>query len=263
MTNPHGRPAPLRVFGGEVRRFRELAELSQAQLGEKVPISSSHIGKIERGETRCDRKLSVRMDQILDTRGTLPSLWDKLVRNAVFPAWFDWPQVEAEAGRLLAYECMLVYGLLQTERYASALLYGDAEAVAARLGRQEILRREDPHPPQLTVLLAEGVLTNERGGPDVMREQLEYLLSVDSPRISIQIVPNPVPSAGVAGAFCLATLPDRSELGYVETPARGITLNEPDDIQTLSDRYDALRARALPVDQSKEHIRRVLEERWT
>jgi hypothetical protein len=54
-----------------------------------------------------------------------------------------------------------------------------------------------------------------------------------------------------------------NELAYVETPARGITLNEPDDIQTLSDRYDIIRAHALSVAQSREHIRRVLAKKWT
>jgi transcriptional regulator with XRE-family HTH domain len=263
MAKRHVRPAPLKVFGSEVRRYRELAGLSQAQLGDKIPISSSHIGKIERGETRCDRKLAVRMDEILDTRGSLPSLWDELVEKAVFPAWFDWPEVETEAVRLQTYQCLVVYGLLQTESYAAALLEGDSQAVSARMGRQEILHRQDPPPPRLSVLLTEGVLTNEIGGADVMREQLEHLLAAPSSRISIQVLRSPLPPSGTAGAFCLATLPDRSELAYVETAARGLTLNEPDDIQTISDMSDALRSRALPVDLSRDHIQRIMEERWT
>jgi transcriptional regulator with XRE-family HTH domain len=263
MAKRHARPAPLKVFGSEVRRFRELAELSQAQLGDKIPISSSHIGKIERGETRCDRKLTMKMDEILDTRGSLPSLWDELVEKAVFPAWFDWPQIETEALRLQSSECMVVYGLLQTERYAAALLEDDPQAVAARMSRQEILHRQDSPPPLLSVLLTDSVLTNEVGGAAVMREQLELLLAAPTARISIQIVRSPLPPSGIAGAFCLATPPDRSELAYVETAARGHTLNEPSDIQTISDRCDALRARALPVDLSRDHIQRIMEERWS
>jgi transcriptional regulator with XRE-family HTH domain len=263
MARRQGRPAPLKVFGSEVRRFRELTGLSQAQLGDKIPISSSHIGKIERGETRCDRKLAVSMDEILDTRGSLPSLWDELVEKAVFPAWFDWPEIEAEAIRLQSYECMVVYGLLQTERYAAALLESDPHAVSARMGRQEILHRQDSPPPALSALLAESTLTNEVGGSDVMREQLEHLLSAPTSRISIQVIRSPLPPAGIAGAFCMATLPDRSELAYVETAARGLTLNEPSDIQTISDRYDTLRSRALPVDLSRDHIQMIMEERWT
>jgi transcriptional regulator with XRE-family HTH domain len=259
------RPHPLRAFGREVRRYRELAELSQAQLAEKIPISSSHIGKIERGETRCDRKLAVRMDEILDTRGALPSLWDELVKDAAFPTWFDWPEVEAnpEAISLAAYECTVVYGLLQTEDYASALLRGDEAAVCARMGRQEVLTREDPQPPRINVLLSENVLTNQIGDEKVMREQLDHLLTVASDRIQLQVVRNPMPTTGTDGSFCLATLADRSELAFVETPARGFTLSERDDIQTLSDKLADIRACALPLDQSRDYIRRVMEERWT
>jgi transcriptional regulator with XRE-family HTH domain len=261
QTQPH----PLQVFGNEVRRYRELSGLSQEQLGDKIPISGSHIGKIERGETRCDRKLTVRMNEILDTRGALPSLWDELVKDAIFPSWFDWPEVETnpETVSLDSYECLTVYGLLQTEKYAAVLLKGDAKKVEGRMSRQELLTREDPPPPRISVLLADSVLTNEVGGREVMREQLEHLVAITSPRIAVQVVPSPLPPISLDGAFCLATLADRSELAYVETPARGITLSERSDIQTLSDNMAEIRQMALPVGLSRDHIRRVVEERWT
>jgi transcriptional regulator with XRE-family HTH domain len=259
------RPHSLRAFGSEVKRYRELVGLSQAQLADKVPISSSHVGKIERGETRCDRGLAVRMDEVLDTRGALPALWDELVKNAAFPVWFNWPEVETdpETMSLVGYEPLVVYGLLQTENYASALLRANEAALSVRLGRQEVLRREEPPPPRISVLLSENVLTNQIGDEKVMREQLEHLIAVLSPRIQLQVVPNPMPSAGTDGSFCMATMADRSELAFVETPARGFTLGERDDIQTLSDKLADIRACALPLDQSRDFIRRVREERWT
>jgi hypothetical protein len=61
----------------------------------------------------------------------------------------------------------------------------------------------------------------------------------------------------------LATLEDRSEVAYVETSARGITTGEPQDLATLAERFEAIRSRALPVDQSLELIARTAEERWT
>lgn len=258
-----GRAPMLKVFGGETRRFRTVAGLSQDRLAEKVPISGSHIGKIERGETRCDRSIAVRLDEILDTRGTLPSLWDELVKNAAFPVWFDWPPVEEQATLLRSYENQVVYGLLQTEEYAAALLSGDGEAVAARIGRQRILTRETPPPPRLVVLMTEYVLYHEVGDREVMRGQLEHLLDLPSDRVSVHILPGPLHPAGTAGAFAIATLPDRSELAYMETAARGLTIDDVEDIQALSDAYEAIRSRALPVDASRDFIRRVLEERWS
>jgi transcriptional regulator with XRE-family HTH domain len=252
----------LKVFGEEVRRYRALADLSLRDLEVKSSVSDSHLGKIERGKTRCDRKIAEKLDEVLITRGALPALWDQLVRDASFPVWFDWPEIETKAVQLTAYECVVVYGLLQTEAYASSILV-NPDDVARRVGRQEILHREEPLPPRLSVLLAEEVLTNEVGGRETMREQCQHLLEVSSGRISVQVVPGPLAPAGTSGAFCLAILGDRSELGYVETPARGYTLSEPADIQTLSDDMADIRARALPVGLSRDHIHRVMEERWT
>ncbi|MEV5752076.1 helix-turn-helix transcriptional regulator [Actinoallomurus sp. NPDC052308] len=257
------RPKTLELFGSQVKRYRSISGLSQDQLGEKVPVCGSHIGKIERGETRCDRAIAVKLDEILDTRGALPSLWDELVVDAAFPVWFDWPEVESEAEFLGTYQCLVVDGLLQTEDYASALLGEDTAATAARMKRQAILSREDPPPPRVSALLAEAVLRNQVGDRDVMRGQLEHLLSIVSPRISVQIVPDPFGPIGTAGGFVLATLPNRTELAYVATAVRGITTSEPDDIRLLSETYDQIRSRALPVEMSRDLIRRVLEERWT
>lgn len=261
----HDQVHPLKVFGEEVRRFREEAELSQAQLADKSAISSSHIGKIERGDTRCERTMAVTLDDVLDTRGSLPSLWDKLVKNAAFPEWFDWYEIEAdpETLSLVAYEPFVIYGLLQTERYALAQLGGRAPAVEARLNRQIVLHREDPEPPRITALLAETALVNEMGGKDVMREQLEHLLGVTSPRLSIQVVPSPVPPAGTDGSFCMATMADRKELAHVGTPARGFTLSGVKDIETISNKLADIREAALPVGQSRAFIQRILETRWT
>ena len=181
----HDQPHPLKIFGAEVRRYREMADLSQAALGEKSVISSSHIGKIERGETRCDKKIAETLDGVLDTRGALASLWEKLVRGAAFPAWFDWPEIESDPATvsLDSFECQVVYGLLQTPSYAGALMGGDCQAVEARMSRQTILARDEPAPPRISVLLAETVLLNPVGDAAVMREQLEHLLVVQSARI--------------------------------------------------------------------------------
>ena len=58
---------------------------------------------------------------------------------------------------------------------------GDESLVQARMERQRILTREEG-PPSLHCVLDEAVLYQSRGGPDVMREQLEHLTtSVSAP----------------------------------------------------------------------------------
>jgi hypothetical protein len=95
-----------------------------------------------------------------------------------------------------------------------------------------------------------------------MREQLQHLVAVVSERISVQILPCGL-HRGVNGSFALATLDDRREVAYVETAARGITTGEPADLATLTQRFESIRSRALPVDQSLDLITRTAKERWS
>ena len=259
-----GKSKSLVLFGNEVKRFRQAANLSQDQTGVKIHVSGAHVGQIERGEVRCREETAEALDTALDSRGTIHSLWKQCVKSAVFPTWFDWYEIEAEATHLDSYQSMVVIGLLQTPAYAAALLNDDKEAVAARIARQEVLFREDPPPPRLSVLLYEGVLYHEVGGKEVMREQLAHLLAMaERPNISIQVVPGPLSSAGSAGSFVLATLPDRSEIACTHMAARDLTLDDAEDIRAISDAYDEIRGQALPVEMSKRLIEQIMEERWS
>ena len=254
--------SPLALFGAELRFLRERAGLSQDQAGARANYSGSHLGSIERAEEMPVRKLAVAMDRALNGDGVLQRLWDGLLKHSVHPPWFDWPSHEADAALLRSFELALVYGLLQTDEYARALLGGDERAVQARLARQEILRREEPEPPYLVCVLDESALWREIGGPEVMRNQLQCLVEAVSERISVHVLPCGL-HRGVAGSFVLATLHDRSEVAYVETAARGITTSEPTDVATLAERFESIRSRALPVDQSLDLIKRTAKERWS
>jgi transcriptional regulator with XRE-family HTH domain len=257
-----GKSKSLVLFGDEVKRFRQAANLSQDQTGTKIHLSGAHIGQIERAEVRCREETAEALDAALDSRGTIPSLWKRCVKSAVFPVWFDWYEVEAEASNLRSYQNIVVDGLLQTPEYAAALLNGDKEAVTARIGRQEVLDRKDP--PRLSVLLYEGVLHHEVGGKEVMREQLAHLLAMtEKPHVFLQLVPGPLPSAGSGGSFVVATLPDRSEVACIAMATRDLTVAEPDEIRALSDTYDEIRGQALPVAMSKRLIEQIMEDRWT
>ncbi|RAY13532.1 XRE family transcriptional regulator [Actinomadura craniellae] len=252
----------LKAFGNALRKFREELGWTQEQVGAKVPISGSYIGQVELGKTRCRREVALSLDAILGAKGVLVTLWDDLVMDAAYPTWFDWPTIEAQAAHLQTYQCLVVYGLLQTPEYARALL-GDEESVHARMARQEILTRDDPSPPRLTVIMYEGVLHNLVGSKEIMREQLAKLLDAMSSRVVIQIVPTRIPLAGTAGSFVIATLRDTTKVAYAETAARGFTLGDPEDVLSLEESFDDIRAAALPSDMSADLIRKVMEERWT
>ncbi|MFC9973980.1 DUF5753 domain-containing protein [Spirillospora sp. NPDC127200] len=256
------RRSPLDFFGSQVRRYRELAGLSLAALADRIPFAASTIGAVERGECGCDRLFAEMCDQVLDTRDALAHLWDGLLDGrSGFPSYFRaWPDQEAIAVTLRAYEPLVIYGLLQTEGYASALLYGDEKAVAARMERQSILTRDDS--PRVLYVLPERVLHSRVGTAEVMYEQLTSLAGVISPRLSVQVIPDGAPHPGNLGAFVVATLPDHSHVAYVAAEPRGRILDGRADIELLHERFADISSYALPKDQSAALIREVAEEKW-
>jgi transcriptional regulator with XRE-family HTH domain len=251
----------LIAYGNQVRFYRERLGLSQDRLGERFPVSGSYIGQIETGKTRCTIEFAQQLDEIVSAQSCLVRLWQDLVQDAAYPTWFDWPPIEREAAMLQAFHLSVVYGLLQTPAYAMALL-DDEAATQARIGRQSLLTRESPPPPTISVLLDESVLHREVGCPQVMKEQLEHLIAAQSKRLTIQFVPEKVHD-GLSGSFVLATMPDRSEVAYVETALRGMTMAGVGDVAKLSDALVSLRASAYSVRESMELIRKVVEEKWT
>jgi hypothetical protein len=268
MPQPPKRLTPsnsaLDLFGSEVRRYRQLADHSIKQLADKIPYSPSFIGAVERAESHCERTFAEHCDAVLDTRQALVHLHDGLFgdKKDGFPEWFrKWPTVEEDAGTLKVYEPQVIYGLLQTEAYASTLLFGDREAINARMARQAILTRAMPTPPRLIYLLPETVLWNDVGGPEVMRGQLQRLADSVGPRLSIQVIPNGATHPS-NGTFTLASLPGGEEIAYVATAARGIMMDAQEDILRLKDRFDAIWTQALPVNLSVDLINRTIEEKW-
>ncbi|MGI8329626.1 DUF5753 domain-containing protein [Actinomadura scrupuli] len=260
-----GRPKPLNpgssglaVFGSMLRMYRESGGYKLVEFGSMINNSAGTISDTEHGKSRCDRSLAESADRELQTGGALAHLWDLLVKGAVYPRWFDWPMYEARATTLRTFQLLAIYGLLQTDDYARALLHGDEAAVEARMNRQAILTRQEPPPPFIICVMNEAALWYQVGTPKVMHDQLMHLVASASDRICIQVVPNGADRPEVTGAFVLATLEDRSEVSYIETAARGISTGDKQDLTTLSESFDRIRAQALPAQMPLE---RSLERR--
>ena len=108
--------------------------------------------------------------------------------------YFD---LEQEAKSITYYSMSYIYGLLQSDDYARAIirsvypLIDDQvlkERVEARIRRQELLERAGR--PRVRVLMDEGVLHRQVGGPKVMSAQLEKIRDVAaSEKVIVQIVP--------------------------------------------------------------------------
>lgn len=259
--------SPLDYYGWELRRQREAHGLRQGQLGEIIFCTGSLVGQIETTKKIPTRDFSERVDAALGTDRTFSRLMGLVLRSQL-PTWFQpYADMEAKAAYISTYQAQLVYGLLQTERYARALLgvdYPDKvdEMAAARLDRQRILGRENP--PALWVVLSEAVLLQEVGGHDVMREQLGQLLDFrNDPWVQLQVLPfNVGQHTGMMGSFSLLRFEDDPDLFYVESYDQGHMTANPSVIKERSVGYARLQATALSPEDSATLIARVMEERY-
>ncbi|MCO6004443.1 DUF5753 domain-containing protein [Actinoallomurus purpureus] len=228
-------------------------------MADEITYSKSLISQVETGQTPATEEFAEACDERLQTGGALARILDYRKANG-FPVYFrDWVPLEASATILRAFEPNVIYGLLQTPEYATAILHGDEAAVAARMERQAVLAGDTP--PALHVVLDESVLYREVGSPAVMREQLLHLIEVVSPQITVQIVPQEL-HAGIHGAWVLATIHDGTAVAYVETAARGFVSDGREDLARLATAWESLRSQALSVKESIELIRKAAE-RWT
>ncbi|MFD3700289.1 helix-turn-helix transcriptional regulator [Streptomyces sp. NPDC058646] len=259
--------SPLDYYCFELRRLREDAGLSQAQLGAIVFCTGSLVGMVENGRRVPTRDFSERVDAALGTGGLFSRLVGLVLRNQL-PTWFQpYAEMEARAAYLSTFQAQLVYGLLQTEEYARAVLgvWTEEELdakVAARMERQRILDRENP--PLLWVVLSEAVLHQEIGGREIMRNQLAHLLTQQRREwVQVQILPYEAGAhAGQMGSFNLLRFEDDPDLVYTEDFVQGHMTANPPAFREGSLRYDHLQAAALSLDESAARIARVMEERY-
>jgi transcriptional regulator with XRE-family HTH domain len=259
--------SPLDYYGWELRRQREAHGLKQGQLGDIIFCTGSLIGQIETTKKIPTRDFSERVDAALGTDGLFSRLIGLVLRSQL-PTWFQpYAEMEAKAAYISTYQAQLVYGLLQTEEYARAVLAtgmpDDLDSlVGARMERQRILEREQP--PLAWTVLDEAVLHRPIGSREVMRRQLAHLLEFAGHRwMRIQVLPFTAGEhASLAGSFNFLRFEDDPDLVYTEDVIAGHMTANPETIREAARRYAHLQAAALSVEASAALIARVMEERY-
>ncbi|MFB6527178.1 MULTISPECIES: Scr1 family TA system antitoxin-like transcriptional regulator [unclassified Streptomyces] len=259
--------SPLDYYGSELRRLREAAGLGQSQLGGVVFCTGSLIGQIETAKKVPTRDFSERIDAALMTGGFFTRLVGLVLRSQL-PTWFQpFAEMEAKAAYISTYQSQMVYGLLQTEKYARAVLATGLpdkleELVAARLERQRILTRD--RPPMVWVILDEAALLRPIGSPQIMRAQLAHLLSFREERwVRIQVLPFAAGEhASLIGSFSALRFDDDPDVVYTEDLISGHMTADLNTLKEAALRYAHLQASALSVQDSAELIMRVVEEHY-
>lgn len=258
----------MKLVGAQLAMFREFAELTQRELAERVCVHEETIASVEQGRRPLKPDLAKALDRVLDTKRALETAVDNMPEIDLIPAWAEqYMDIEAEAIALSWFENQVLPGLLQTKSYARAVFRTRIPAfredeidaqVAARLERQEILRRKTP--PNLSFILSEAIVRDRLGGDAVYREMLRNLRTcADLPGVTIQIMPlGRETHAGLTGPFILLETPDHQHLAYTETQRGSQLISDPDEVSILAQKYAMLRTQALNPEETKGLLDRLL-----
>lgn len=187
-----------RRLGSELRRLRIEAGMSLERAARGLEVSPSKLSRLENGESP-PKLWDVR--NLLTLYGVEDAEYrhraERWVNEGRAQGWWHpysdaspgdldhFVSLEAEAAEVRVYSAPFLYGLLQTEAYARALLHGllpDLSAekidglVRVRMQRQQ--RLDEPHPLRVKVIVDESTLRRSVGEPDVMRFQWEHLITL-------------------------------------------------------------------------------------
>lgn len=267
----------------ELRSLRGSAGLSQEAVAEEMGWNESKLNRIENDKSRVLIRDIRRLLRLYGVEGDEADAILELGRLAREPDWWhqysgaipEWFQVyvvlEASVSRLLTYQSELVHGIMQTERYARAIMstaptpYTDEEIedqIKVRATRQARLTAENP--PEIWAVLNEAAIRRTVGGRDVMREQVEHLAKLARLRkVTLQVLPFAVGEHGAMhGAFTLMEFPisDDPDKLYMEQQIGGRYTQKADEVGRYRLMFDHLRAQALGPDQTIEMLRAVAAE---
>ncbi|MFG1851595.1 helix-turn-helix domain-containing protein [Actinomadura geliboluensis] len=252
------------LFGAKLRKFRDKAGLSQAQLAEAVGYSHDTISKVETAAQAPSPQLAELLDAHFGTDETFRELQPLAAKEGI-PVFFrPYADLERTANAIRVYEPVVITGLLQNEDYARAVLRPGQrpsvldQSVAARMVRQEVLRRDDP--PWVVILLAEPIVRKVVGSMEITKAQLARVLEVaDEPHMNVLVVPD---GADVypSSAFTLFSRKDEPDLGYVEGAAGlGRVIEQSAQVENLRRLWDMIRNTAMSDVASKALIRKAME----
>ncbi|GIF08117.1 helix-turn-helix domain-containing protein [Actinoplanes siamensis] len=284
-----GSTVPRRQVGRLLRQLREQAGISLMAAAQELEFSRARMYRIENGEVPVRKHDVIAMCGVYGAPGHMTEVLIGLAQESkakgwwhaygdVVPAWFElYVGMEQAASRLRQYAPSVIPGLLQTREYAEFVFgrwLGDdpaavENAVAVRLERQSLLRRNRPEAPRLEVIIDEGVL--RRSVPDTlgMQKQLAHLVNVSTrSNVSVRVVPFAAGphQASSSGQFTVLEFPAVGTASpepatiYCENLTGALYLDKLSEVETYENIWAALEATALSQSDSDDLIGTIIKE---
>ncbi|MFI5754622.1 helix-turn-helix domain-containing protein [Streptomyces sp. NPDC051569] len=277
-----------RQLGEELRKFRESAGITMASAAEALDCTKGKISRIENGRVavRTPDVLALLRAYGVEQEGEIATRLTDLARTAnrrrrtgwwnqygpvLADTYRDYIALEATASTIRTFQGQLIPGLLQTADYVRAVTVASKawqtpseieQFVRVRLARQERLVADDPL--SVWAVVAEGVLRQQVGGPNVMSAQLEHLMSVaDLPNVQIQILPfHRGAHASMFGPYVILSFTETSALDVVlaDNPTGSIWLEHEPEVARYRALFDDARSSALSPAESLSLIHKLSKE---
>lgn len=254
------------VFADLLAAYRKEAGWTQAEAARQFTMSKSLYQKIESCDRKPQRDFAALCDEVFGTPDVFTCIYEDMLTEP-YPAWFG-PRVayEDRAAVITDWEQRGIPGLLQTKDYARAVIracrpYDPPEAleheVRSRLERQDILARDNP--PNLWVVISEGVLRQRVGSYDVMAAQLDHLVKVaESPRAVIQVLPFSATDApGADGPATLFEFREAQPVAYLEGWGTGRVVEDPKDVAAIATALSMIKGCAMSPGDSRSLIEQI------
>ncbi|MGW0776424.1 helix-turn-helix domain-containing protein [Streptomyces sp. NPDC002835] len=277
MSEPRSAPTVGQVvLGKRLQDLRERAGMKREEAAQVLRVAPGTIRRMETAEVA----LKIPYVQLLlgaygigdeEARGFVelaeeankPGWWQRF--HDVLPHWFSmYVSLEGAASLIRAYEPQFVPGLLQTEDYARAIMFGGAightepedveRHVALRMQRQSLLTRPDA--PRLWAVMDETVLRRPVGAPGVLKGQVEKLLEAARlPNVTLQLAEfasghHP----GTYGPFVLFrfAVPELPDMVYSEYLTGAVYLDARPEVATHLEVMDRMAAQAASAQRTRE-----------
>jgi len=269
-----------RELGVRLRELRNAKSMTVEMVAKELLCSPTKISRAETGVRRATLRDVRDLCRIYGVDPKTSADLMELARGAYQSGW--WTKyddlkiapligLEQDASAITSFGMYFFPALLQSERYARAIIKGIApkieekildQRVKARMERQQ--RLYEAKPPKYRVLLDEAVLRRHIGGPSVMRAQLDHVLALmREEKATVHVIPYAVGAYGANESnftyleFVGTKLP---HMVFVEMLTSHIYLERPEDVDRYIEALDLLRDAALNPRDSAKKIEEIRDE---
>lgn len=259
----------------DLRELRAAAKMTQEQVAAHMDWHVSKLFRLE--NARSPRVNWLDIQGLLDLYGVASPQREALIqlaKDAKKRGWWTSYQdvftgslvaLEDETHLIRRYSSELIPGLLQTKAYARAVIQAlrpryDEQSVerrvAARMARQQILKREKPL--HLDFILNEAVLRRQVGGRELMVEQLEALCTAaEDTDATLRLLPFEAGAhSAMEGAFTIFSFPEDQypDVVYIEGMMGDLYLESVESVNRHRTAFESLRDSALSPSDTMDFI---------